>query len=183
MTARLFRIAAPALVLALIASASEAETYIVDVSHSVVDFSIRHLVGRTKGRFTEFTGAVVYDAAKPKATKITGTVQVSSIDTDNDRRDGHLQSADFCDVANHPTITFESTKVTRTADGTLDVVGNLSMHGITKQVQMPVEVLGTGPNPMNGKAQAGFAGTHMIKCSDFGVNSWEKFEAILGDEV
>ena len=84
-----------ALTFALTTEATLAETYVVDASHSSVDFSIRHLVGRTKGRFGDFSGTISYDAAKPAASSFSGTIQVKSIDTGNERRDGHLQSDDF----------------------------------------------------------------------------------------
>ena len=179
----LFRPAVLAVAVALATSGVEAETYQIDDTHSSTDFSIRHLVGRTKGRFAEFGGTIVYDPADPTAATFFGTIQVSSIDTDNERRNAHLLSRDFFDVGQYATITFASTKVTKTGDNTLDVAGRLTIHGITKEVVLPVEVLGTGTNPMSGKAQAGFATSLTVKCSEYGVNSWERFNAILGDDV
>lgn len=172
-----------ALTVALTAEAALAETYVVDASHSSVDFSIRHLVGRTKGRFGDFSGTIGYDAAKPAASSFSGTIQVKSIDTGNERRDGHLQNADFFDAEKYPTITFESTEVTSTGENTLSVKGKLTMHGTTKEVTLPVEILGTGINPRNGKAQIGLETNFSVLCSDYGVNSWERFSAVLGDEV
>ena len=161
-----------------------AETYVVDASHSSVDFSIRHLVGRTKGRFGDFSGTISYDAAKPAASSFSGTIQVKSIDTGNERRDGHLQNDDFFGAAaTYPTITFESTEVTSTGENTLNVKGKLTMHGTTKEVTLPIEILGTGINPRGGKAQIGLETNFSILCSDYGVNSWERFSAVLGDEV
>jgi len=172
-----------ALTFALSAEATLAETYVVDASHSSVDFSIRHLVGRTKGRFGDFSGTISYDAAKPAATSFSGTIQVKSIDTGNERRDGHLQSPDFFAAKEYPTITFESTEVTSAGENTLSVKGKLTMHGTTKEVTLPVELLGTGINPRGGKAQIGLETNFSILCSDYGVNSWERFSAVLGDEV
>ena len=172
-----------ALTFALTAEATLAETYVVDASHSSVDFSIRHLVGRTKGRFGDFSGTISYDAAKPAATSFSGTIQVKSIDTGNERRDGHLQSPDFFAAEEYPTITFESTEVTSAGENTLNVKGKLTMHGTTKEVTLPVEILGTGINPRSGKAQIGLETNFSILCSDYGVNSWERFSAVLGDEV
>ncbi len=172
-----------ALTFAFTAEAALAETYVVDTSHSSVDFSIRHLVGRTKGRFGDFSGTISYDAAKPDSARFSGTIQVMSIDTGNERRDGHLQSADFFAAQDYPTITFESTEVTSTGENTLSVKGKLTMHGTTKEVILPVEILGTGTNPRSGKAQIGLETNFSILCSDYGVNSWERFSAVLGDEV
>jgi polyisoprenoid-binding protein YceI len=159
----------------------EAETYSVDVTHSSVDFTIRHLVSRTKGRFGDFTGSIDYDPTNP-TVRVSGTIQVGSIDTGNERRDRHLQNADFFDAAKFPTITFESTG-TAIDEGVLNVTGNLTMHGVTREATLPVVVLGTGTNPRSGKAQAGFEARVTILCSEYGVNSWERFSAILGDEV
>ncbi len=172
-----------ALTFALTAEATLAETYVVDASHSSVDFSIRHLVGRTKGRFGDFSGTISYDAAKPAASSFSGTIQVKSIDTGNERRDGHLKNADFFGAEEYPTITFESTEVTSAGENTLNVKGKLTMHGTTKEVTLPVEILGTGINPRGGKAQIGLETNFSILCSDYGVNSWERFSAVLGDEV
>ena len=119
----------------------------VDASHSSVDFSIRHLVGRTKGRFGDFSGTIGYDAAKPDSSSFSGTIQVKSIDTGNERRDAHLQNADFFEAETYPTITFESTQVTSTGENTLSAKGKLTMHGTTKEVTLPIEILGTGINP------------------------------------
>ena len=172
-----------ALTFALTAEATLAETYVVDAAHSSVDFSIRHLVGRTKGRFGDFSGTISYDAAKPAASSFSGTIQVKSIDTGNERRDGHLKNADFFEAETYPTITFESTEVTSAGENTLNVKGKLTMHGTTKEVTLPVEILGTGINPRGGKAQIGLETNFSILCSDYGVNSWERFSAVLGDEV
>ncbi len=172
-----------ALTFALTAETTLAETYVVDASHSSVDFSIRHLVGRTKGRFGDFSGTISYDAAKPAASSFSGTIQVKSIDTGNENRDGHLQNDDFFAAETYPTITFESTEVTSTGENTLDVKGKLTMHGTTKEVTLPIEILGTGINPRGGKAQIGLETNFSILCSDYGVNSWERFSAVLGDEV
>ena len=172
-----------ALTFALAVETALAETYVVDASHSSVDFSIRHLVGRTKGRFGDFSGTIGYDAAKPEASTFSGIIQVKSIDTGNERRDGHLQSADFFEAETYPAITLESTEVTSTGDNTLSVKGKLTMHGITREVTMPVEILGTGTNPRSGKAQIGLETNFTVLCSDYGVNSWARFSAVLGDEV
>lgn len=172
-----------ALTFALTADAIRAETYVVDASHSSVDFSIRHLVSRTKGRFGDFSGTITYDAANPAAASFSGTIQVKSIDTGNERRDSHLRNDDFFAAEEYPTITFASTEVTSAGENTLNVKGKLTMHGTTKEVTLPIEILGTGTNPRSGKAQIGLETNFSILCSDYGVNSWERFSAVLGDEV
>ncbi len=161
----------------------QAETYQIDASHSAVDFSIRHLVGRTKGKFTEFTGAVVYDEKAIDKSSVEAVIKVSSLDTENERRDGHLKSPEFFDVEKYPEITFKSTQVEKGADGKLLVTGDLSLHGVTKSVQLQVEVLGTGIHPMTNMPVAGFSSGLVIKRSNFGVNNWVDKANVLGDEV
>ena len=156
-----------ALILSATVAMAGADSYVIDKNHSSVDFS----------------GTIVYDAAHPEQSRFTDTSDVSCIDTQNERRDGHLQSADFFDVANHPSISFVSIGVKKVADGQLHVVGDLTMHGVTQLVTIPVDILGTGTNPMNGKKQVGLVGDLTSKASEYGVNSWENFKAVLGDEV
>jgi len=86
-------------------------------------------------------------------------------------------------VAQYPTITFVSTKVETKSDSLLHVTGDLMIHGVTKAVTIPVEIIGSGTHPNNGKKQIGLAGEITVKASDFGVNSWKNFDAILGDDV
>jgi polyisoprenoid-binding protein YceI len=181
---RLSRISVLLLAIATMAAGPVlADTYTIDASHSNVGFSIRHLVSKTKGTFASFGGTIAYDAAHPDKSTFNGSIDVASIDTQNERRDGHLQSADFFDVAQYPTITFVSTKVETKSDSLLHVTGDLMIHGVTKAVTIPVEIIGSGTHPNNGKKQIGLAGEITVKASDFGVNSWKNFDAILGDDV
>jgi polyisoprenoid-binding protein YceI len=166
----------------LLAGPALAETYIIDSEHSSVAFSIRHLVSRTSGRFNDFAGTIKYDPAHPEKTSAEATIQVSSIDTDNEKRDGHLRSADFFNAEKFPTITFKSTKA-KAKDGAIHLTGDFTMHGVTKSITLPVEILGTGANPFNKKPQAGFAAELTIKRSDYGVNTWSDVASVLGDEV
>ena len=166
-----------------LAHAVGAETYAVDLSHSSVGFSIRHLVGRATGHFNEFSGTITYDPASPQTTSFSGIIQANSIDTGNERRDNHLRSADFFDVAKYPRIEFASTSVQKGVEDRLEVTGTLSLHGVTKPVTFPVEVLGVGVHPMNGKAVAGFAAELTVKRSEYGVDNWTDAAGVLGDEV
>ena len=160
----------------------QAETYHFDVVHSSIDFSIRHLVSRSKGKFNEYEGSVTYDKANPSATRIDATIKVESIDTGNERRDGHLKSEDFFNAAKYPTITFKSKQAVE-KDGKLHVTGDFTMHGVTKEITLPVEVLGTGMHPMAKAPVAGFSADITLKRSDFGVDSWTDAAGVLGDEV
>ena len=181
---RIVRYSLGALVLgALTAGSALAETYTIDQVHSSVGFTIRHLVGRTSGSFADFSGTISYDEAAPAATSIAGTVNIGSLDTGNEKRDGHLKSPDFFDATKYPTMGFVSTSVKSAKAGMLQVSGDLTLHGVTKKMEFPVEVLGVGMNPMSNKPVAGFSADFVIKRSDFGVNNWVDQAGVLGDEV
>lgn len=180
------RLLAAAALFALAAgTVASAETYTIDKVHSSVEFRIRHLVGRTTGQFGDFAGTIQYDPAKPAESMVEATIQVTSIDTDNEQRDGHLKGPDFLDVARFPIMLFKSTKVEKQETGLL-VHGELTMHGVTRSIALPVEVLGLGTNPipqMKNAPMAGFVARTTVKRSDFGVNTWTDAAGVLGDEV
>src|SRR5688500_10975652 len=117
------------------------ETLVIDRVHSDASFKVRHFVSNVSGRSTDFTGTIVADAAKPEASSVEFTIKTASIDTDQANRDKHLQSADFFDAEKFPEITFKSTSVKPTGKNKFDVAGNLTMHGVTKQVTLPVTYL------------------------------------------
>ena len=170
------------LALMLLAGTGFAETFRIDKSHSNVAFSVRHIVSRVQGGFTGFSGTIQYDEKHPEKSTVEATIQTASINTHNERRDGHLRSPDFFDAAAHPEITFKSTKVKKQGDK-LMVMGDFTLHGVTKQVMLPVEVLGVGMHPMSKAPVAGFAAELTIKRSDYGVNTWTDVAGVLGDEV
>jgi len=157
-------------------------TWTIDPNHSNVTFTIRHFFSKVTGSFTKFSGSVVYDPANPAASSAKAEIDAASINTSNDRRDGHLRSPDFFDVAKYPALTFESTKVT--ADGSkLKIEGNLTMHGVTKPVTLEGEFLGAGP-AMGGQ-RAGFEASTKVDRKDFGI-VWNKVVdqgTMLGDDV
>jgi len=178
-------IAAAALALLLPSlAAAEARTYALDRSHSKVSFTIRHLMSEVDGRFRDFDGSITYDPQAPERSRVEVTIQAASIDTSNDRRDGHLRSADFFDVEKHPTLSFESTSVQRESADTLRVTGNLSIRGVTKQVTIPVRI--TGQMPYRGGEKVGFASDFTVDRKEYDV-TWNRAldqgGALLGDEV
>lgn len=166
----------------LAAGAVQAETYQIDPVHSSVQFTIRHLVSRTTGTFTGFAGTIVYDPKEGAKSSVQAVVKTASVSTQNDTRDSHLRGADFLDAEKYPEIVFKSTKVETQGDRLL-VTGELNMHGVSRTVQLPVEVLGLGTNPRNSAPVAGFAAELVLKRSDFGVNSWADQAGVLGDDV
>jgi polyisoprenoid-binding protein YceI len=156
----------------------------IDATHSNVGFTIRHLVSKVSGRFTRFTGSFDWDPAKPAATKISAEIDATSVNTDNEKRDGHLNSPDFFDTAKHPKITFQSTGVTVKDASHLTMNGNLTMRGVTKPVTLDVEVLGTMPGARG--QVAGFEARGRVNRKDFGVNwnrTLDQGGVVLGDDV
>lgn len=162
---------------------AEPTTWSVDGTHSEVAFSVRHFLTRVPGNFDEFEGTIVHDPDDLAASSVEFTVQAASIDTDDVKRDEHLKSADFFDVATHPTLTFVSTSVSG-AGNELEVTGDLTIRGTTKTITIPVEYAGSMATPMGMKA--GYSSEFTIDRTEFGV-SWNRAieggGAVLGDDV
>ncbi|HEX2253165.1 MAG TPA: YceI family protein [Thermoanaerobaculia bacterium] len=172
-------LAALALLLPLTAAA-EPTTWNVDAVHSNVGFEVRHFLTQVPGRFGEYEGVIVYDPANPAASSVSFTVQTASIDTNNERRDGHLRSADFFDAEKFPTLSFQSKKVAALGENRLAVTGDFTMHGVTKEITVPVEVLGV----MGDKA--GFQTEFEVDRTEYGVlwnRNLDQGGTILGDDV
>src|SRR5690606_12657866 len=114
-------------------------TFAIDGSHTSVGFSVRHMmITNVRGQFETVSGEAVYDPANPAASRVSAKIEVASINTREPKRDEHLRSADFFDAENHPTITFESTRVAKKGDG-LELVGDLTIRGTTREVTLTVE--------------------------------------------
>ena len=164
-----------ALVLALTAATVLAapETYVVDRAHSEADFSIRHMMSKVSGKFDDFTGTVMLDRATPAASSVEFTIKTASINTGNPNRDKHLRTPDFFDAEKNPEIRFKSTAVAPSkTKNVYDVTGDLTMHGVTKRVTLPVEFLGFQKDPW-GHERAGFALETKLNRKDYGIN-WNK---------
>ena len=165
--------------------AAAADTYSIDKSHSEVQFSVKHLVSKVNGRFQDFDGKIVVDRAKPEASSAEFTVKTTSVNTNEAKRDDHLRTPDFFDVAKFPEITFKSTKVTSKAKDTYDVAGDLTIRGISKPVVLAVIHTGDIKDPW-GNDKAGFTATTTINRKDYGI-VWNKAldqgGFLLGDEV
>jgi polyisoprenoid-binding protein YceI len=169
----------------LIASAATtfAQTWSVDKAHSRLGFNVTHLaVAELGGTFNSINGKIT--AAKPDFTDavVELTADINSINTDNEQRDKHLQSADFFDAEKFPTLTFKSTSFKKVSDKKYKVSGNLTLKGVTKPVVLDVVLGGTTTNPMSKKPVVGFKITGIIKRSDFGVAAGMPV-AMLSDEV
>lgn len=162
-------------------------TYKIDPAHTSVSFGIRHLFTTVTGTFKSFEGRIVFDPGNATAAKVEGTIDTASIDTRVEKRDEHLRSADFFDVAKYPKITFVSMQVTDVgADKrTGKVHGNLTIRGITRPVVLEVEYLGAVKDPW-GNTRAGFHATTTVNRKDFDL-TWNKVlesgGMLVGEEV
>jgi polyisoprenoid-binding protein YceI len=179
------RFAVLAASLALATPVLAGETYSFDKAHTTVGFQVRHIYTNVSGKFTDFTGTIQVDRAKPESSTVDFTIQATSIDTSEPRRDQHLRSADFFDVANNPTITFKSTSIKANGKDSWLVTGDFTMHGVTKSVVLPVTLLGEGKDPM-GNEKMGLETGLTISRKDYGL-TWNKAletgGVLVGDEV
>lgn len=161
-----------------------AGTWTIDPVHSEVGFLVRHMmVSKVRGKFTTFHGDVV-TAENLLDSSVTATIDLSSIDTGNAQRDGHIRSADFFEVDAHPTMTYRSTGIRADGDDYL-LDGELTLKGVTLPVSLHLQVGGFGPDPYGG-VRAGFTATGEIKRSDFGIDFNPVLETggvVIGDKV
>lgn len=163
-----------------------ADTYKIDPTHTAVSFSIAHLViSEVNGRFNEFAGELTVDPAiKTLVTGGTGVIQAKSIDTGIKQRDDHLRGADFFDVEKFPTISFTGTEVVVDA-GQPVFVGKFTMHGVTKDIRVPITVKGPIQDPW-GKTRIAFAATTVLNRKDYGLTYNKVLEAgglMVGEDV
>jgi polyisoprenoid-binding protein YceI len=155
----------------------------IDVNHSELSFSIRHIVSRVRGQFGTWTGTILADANDWSTASVEVVAQTASIDTNNERRDADLRGPDHFDADANPTVAFKSTRVTRFAGDSVAVAGNLTMHGITR----PVVLRGrfTGMTGAPGKRRAGFEAGTVVNRKEFDM-TWNRLvegTSMLGDEV
>jgi polyisoprenoid-binding protein YceI len=162
-----------------IPSPASTATWNLDPAHANAQFVVRHLgISNVQGDFTKISGAVVVDEDDISKSSVTVTVDMSSVDTRVQRRDDDLKGANFFDVANFPTMTFQSTKIEKAGDGKLKMTGNLTLHGVTKEVIFDV----TGPTApiTQGGLRRGAEATGKISRMEFGVSG---DPMVVSDEV
>ncbi|MBM4290261.1 MAG: hypothetical protein FJ138_01470 [Deltaproteobacteria bacterium] len=171
----LFRLSA--LALALSPLSALADTFTLDASHSAILFKAKHFgVGYTYGRFNKITGSYTGGAAPA----VSFEVDASSVDSANAKRDDHLKGPDFFNVNETPKITFKSTKWEDKGNGLAHVTGDLTLHGVTKAITVPVTKVGEGNDPYGGY-RVGFETTFTVKRSDFGISYG--LPAAVSDEI
>jgi polyisoprenoid-binding protein YceI len=161
-----------------------AGTWAIDLAHSDVSFSVRHMmVSKVRGHFTRFEGDILVGEDQ-LASSVAAKIDVSSIDTRDEGRDNHLRSADFFDLEKYPTITYQSTGVRQDGDGFV-VHGDLTLHGVTRPVDLQLEVNGVSPDPYGG-TRAGFSATTEISRKDFGIDLQMPLDGggvVVGDKI
>lgn len=154
-----------------LSSAASAADYVIDTerSHASINFRIKHLgFSWLTGRFDDFNGTFTFDEAKPEASAVKVEINTDSINTNHAERDKHLRGKDFLDTAQFPKASFESTAVKIDGDKAT-IVGNLTLHGVTKEIEIEAEPVGGGEDPWGGYRQ-GFIGTTTLPLKDFGID-------------
>jgi len=145
-------------------------TWNFDPTHSEISFTVRHMMfAKVRGRFARWTGDIDLDDQNLSGSTLDVRIDAASIDTHEDKRDAHLRSADFFDVDQFPELRFTSKKVTDGGDGELRVTGDLTIHGVTREVELEVELTGKGKDPWGGD-RLGFTAKADINRKDFGLH-------------
>ena len=166
---------------------SESNQWIIDASHSNAGFTVKHMmITNVRGEFPKLSGKVTWDPNKPEATQIEAVIEVASISTRDEKRDGHLKSPDFFDAEQFPNITFKSKSVKAKGADELSVSGDLSIHGVTKEVVLEVEGPSAPSTDPFGNVRIGATATTKIKREDFGLVWNAALEAggvLVGNDV
>ncbi|MBI3769729.1 MAG: YceI family protein [Deltaproteobacteria bacterium] len=159
----------------------------IDPAHTAIQFSVRHMmVSNVHGTFAKFSGHVDGDQATPTAARIEATIDAASIDTANQKRDEHLRSPDFLDVAKFPTITFKSKKLENAGEAKWKVTGDLTLHGVTREVLLDVSDVAPPIKDPMGNMRAGAEARTTINRQDFGVSFHKTLDGggvIVGDAI
>lgn len=170
-----------------ISPTTETTVWTIDPVHSTAEFKVKHMmITNVKGQFKDVKGTLEFDRADVTKSKITATIESASIDTRNADRDAHLKSTDFFDVENFPTLSFTSTRITEAGAGELQVEGDLTIRGVTRQVVFEVEgPTEPGVDPW-GNTRIGWSATTKVNRKDYGL-TWnaalETGGILVGDEV
>ena len=166
---------------------SNSSQWLIDASHSSAGFSVRHMmISNVRGEFQKLEGKVTWDPARPEATQVEATIDAASISTRDAQRDGHLKSPDFFDVEKFPSLTFKSKSVKAAGSDALSVRGDLTIHGVTKEVVLEIEGPSAPSTDPFGNVRIGATATTKIKRDDFGLvwnAALETGGVLVGHEV
>lgn len=168
-----------------ISTATASDTYKIDQTHSNIGFRLNHMIGKVVGKFTKFDGTIDIDREHPQQSSVTVKIQVSSIDTGIAKRDAHLRSAEFFDVTKYPEITFKSRSVKQTGPQSGDILGDLTMHGVTKPITLHVKLITPLLDEASMQRSRWEVTSDPIKRRDFGLMFSSGLEAVsmIGQEV
>jgi polyisoprenoid-binding protein YceI len=162
-------------------------TYQIDPAHSGVHFSVRHLmISTVRGSFSGVKGTVIHDPDDPSASALDAELDVNTISTNDEKRDAHLKSPDFFDTATYPTMTYKSTEVKKASGSEYTLVGDLTLHGVTKPVVLNVEEVSEETKDPWGSTRIGVTAKGKLKRSDFGLEwnaALETGGIMIGDDV
>ena len=161
--------------------AAQTQTWQIDPNHTAAQFSVRHMgISTVRGVFEKTTGVVNFDPANPSKCSIDVTIDVNTVNTRVQMRDNDLRSPHFFDTAKYPTITFKSTRTEVTGPGKLNVTGDLTIHGVTKQVVLDADGPSTTIKDPMGNMRMGASATTKINRNDFGITT---MPGMVGDEI
>ncbi len=178
-------LAASGLALTMLFSASvqaQQETYAIDSEHSFANWSVRHVVAKTTGTFSDIQGKVVIDRANLANSSVEAKINILSISSNHAKRDAHIVKDDYLNAAKFGEMTFVSTKVVATSETEGEITGNFTLHGVTRELTFPFKVLGFGTDPWGGY-RVGLEAQTAIKASDFGYKWGLKPNGSVGDDV
>jgi len=160
---------------------AQVETWKIDPAHSAAQFAVRHMgISTVRGEFRKVSGSATYDPTDPSKTSLDATIDATTVDTRVDMRDNDLRSPNFLDVAKYPTITFKSKRAESAGPGKLKITGDLTIHGVTKEVVLDVDGPTAPLKDPRGNVHVGASASTTINRKDFGVNG---APGMVGDEI
>ena len=170
-----------AVLLLAVSAAAEVQTWQIDPNHTAAQFSVRHMgISTVRGAFTKVSGSAQYDPSDPSKTSVEAVIDAASVDTRVSMRDDDLRSPNYFEVAKYPTITFKSKSVQDAGAGKLKIVGDLTIHGVTKEVALDVDGPSAPVTDPKGNSHVGASASTTVKRTDFGVGS---SNPMIGEDI
>jgi len=162
---------------------ADTDTYAIDNTHSFASFTIRHVVSKTTGTFPDIKGKILIDRSDLSKSSVEAKINVMSVNTNHAKRDAHIrEKADYLDAGKFGWMDFISTKIEATTQDEGLLTGNLTLHGVTKEISFPFKLLGFGNDPWGGQ-RAGFEAHTVIKASDYGFAWGSQPKGPIGDDI